>query len=137
MVLGDRPVRVTLARSWAALGRWERVRFVWTLLRSGCFVPHEALRESVESMKVWDSLVSSHQTPVSSSWGTAPCTAEWAQHTGLTSMSSTGSLMPSRLCMLHACCLHAPALRACQRKTDDMDAGVACRLRVQNGMQQP
>ena len=52
VVLGDRPVRVTLARSWAALGRWERVRFVWTLLRSGCFVPNEALRESVESMKV-------------------------------------------------------------------------------------
>ena len=35
VVLGDRPVRVTLARSWAALGRWERVRFLWTLLRSG------------------------------------------------------------------------------------------------------
>ena len=52
MVLGDRSVRTTLARSWAALRPWNRVRFVWTLLRTGCCVPVDGLKAEVEAMKV-------------------------------------------------------------------------------------
>ena len=32
VVLGDRAVRLTLARTWAALSTWERFRFMWQLL---------------------------------------------------------------------------------------------------------
>ena len=52
VVLGDRAVRVTLARSWAALAPWSRARFVWTLLRTGCCVPVDGLKAEVEAMKV-------------------------------------------------------------------------------------
>lgn len=32
MVLGDRAVDITLARTWAALSTWERLRFMWQLV---------------------------------------------------------------------------------------------------------
>lgn len=32
VVLGDRAVNLTLARTWAALSTWERLRFMWQLL---------------------------------------------------------------------------------------------------------
>lgn len=32
VVLGDRAVKLTLARTWAALSTWDRLRFVWMLL---------------------------------------------------------------------------------------------------------
>jgi len=35
VILGDRPVGLTLARTWAALSTWERCSFLWTLLYSG------------------------------------------------------------------------------------------------------
>jgi pheromone shutdown protein TraB len=51
VVLGDRAVRVTLARAWAALKPWNRLRFVWMLLRTGCCVPVDGLKAEVEAMK--------------------------------------------------------------------------------------
>ena len=35
MVLGDRLVSITLARAWASLTRWQRMRLLWDLTRLG------------------------------------------------------------------------------------------------------
>lgn len=51
VVLGDRPVRVTLARTWSALSRWSKVRFIWGLLTTG-FCVSDDLKAEVEKMKV-------------------------------------------------------------------------------------
>ena len=51
VVLGDRPVSVTLARTWAALGPWARVRFLWELLVTGFTVDKGALDDALESFK--------------------------------------------------------------------------------------
>lgn len=50
VVLGDRPVRVTLARTWAALSRWNKIRFIWALLTTG-FCVSDDLKAEVEAMK--------------------------------------------------------------------------------------
>ena len=51
-MLGDRPVRVTLARCWAALSRWARVRFVGSLMWGGLTMGGADLKAQVEQMKV-------------------------------------------------------------------------------------
>lgn len=35
VVLGDRPASITFARTWAALGGWQKARLLASLLRSG------------------------------------------------------------------------------------------------------
>ena len=52
VMLGDRPVRVTLARCWAALSRWARIRFIFSLVWGGLFMGGEDLKAQVEQMKV-------------------------------------------------------------------------------------
>lgn len=52
VMLGDRPVRVTLARCWAALSRWARIRFICSLVWGGLFMGGEDLKAQVEQMKV-------------------------------------------------------------------------------------
>uniref|UniRef100_A0A7S1T7C2 TraB domain-containing protein n=1 Tax=Tetraselmis chuii TaxID=63592 RepID=A0A7S1T7C2_9CHLO len=53
--LGDRPVRITLVRTWAALSLWQKVKFVWCLVYSGINVPDaEELSRMVEEMKETD-----------------------------------------------------------------------------------
>ncbi len=51
-MLGDRPVSVTLARCWAALSRWARVRFIFNLLWGGLFMGGADLKAQVEQLKV-------------------------------------------------------------------------------------
>ena len=51
VMLGDRPVRVTLARCWAALSRWSRIRFIFSLLWGGLTMGGEDLKAQVEQMK--------------------------------------------------------------------------------------
>ncbi|BDA46100.1 TraB domain-containing protein [Coccomyxa sp. Obi] len=55
VVLGDRPVRVTLARTWGALSRWNKIRFIWALLTTG-FCVSDDLKAEVEAMKESDVL---------------------------------------------------------------------------------
>ena len=51
LILGDRPVRVTLARTWRALSTWERVRFAWLLLVSGAdVISADKLRKHVDAL---------------------------------------------------------------------------------------
>lgn len=52
VMLGDRPVSVTLARCWAALSRWARVRFIFSLLWGGLFMGGADLKAQVEQLKV-------------------------------------------------------------------------------------
>ena len=52
VMLGDRPVRVTLARCWASLSRWSRMRFIFSLLWGGLTMGGEDLKAQVEDMKV-------------------------------------------------------------------------------------
>ena len=52
VMLGDRPVRVTLARCWAALSRWARIHFIFSLVWGGLFMGGEDLKAQVEQMKV-------------------------------------------------------------------------------------
>lgn len=52
VMLGDRPVRVTLARCWAALSRWARVRFIGSLMWGGLTMGGADLKAQVEQMKV-------------------------------------------------------------------------------------
>ena len=56
VMLGDRPVRVTLARCWAALSRWSRIRFIFSLLWGGLTMGGEDLKAQVEQMKASPSL---------------------------------------------------------------------------------
>ena len=52
VTLGDRPLSFTLARSWAALGLWEKFRLVWMLLHMGFSgMPEKEMRELLESLK--------------------------------------------------------------------------------------
>jgi len=57
VMLGDRDVRITLKRVWAALGAWEKVRFIWTLVVTGLELPSgEDLKSLIEEMKNSDVL---------------------------------------------------------------------------------
>lgn len=53
MMFGDRLLHITLARVWAALSTWEKMKLVWTLVHTGVSMPDkDELKEELESMKV-------------------------------------------------------------------------------------
>ena len=52
VVLGDRLVSTTLARTWAALSAWQKVRFVSELLLTGFSVPSEEIEKLLSNMEV-------------------------------------------------------------------------------------
>ena len=55
--LGDRPVHITIARVWAALSPWHKVKFICTMLHSGLSMPDaEELRRMIEELKETDAL---------------------------------------------------------------------------------
>lgn len=57
IVLADRPVHVTIARMWAGLSGWEKMRLCWSILRDTLQLPSsEELSELVESLKHTDML---------------------------------------------------------------------------------
>lgn len=58
VVLGNRAVNLTtLARTWAALSTWERLRFMWQLLYTGINLPTgDNLKSQVEELKDSDAL---------------------------------------------------------------------------------
>lgn len=56
IVLGDRLVSVTLARTWAALSAWQKVRFVTELLITGISVPSNEIEKLLSSMEEADVL---------------------------------------------------------------------------------
>lgn len=47
MVLGDRPVGVTVARMWGSLGLWDRCRLVVQLLFNGLHMPSKEEMEAL------------------------------------------------------------------------------------------
>lgn len=57
IVLGDRLVSVTLARTWAALSAWQKVRFVTELLITGISVPSNEIEKLLSSMEVRHPLI--------------------------------------------------------------------------------
>ena len=52
IVLGDRPVHITIARLWAALSILEKTRFIWQMLITGLLPDPKEISETVESLKV-------------------------------------------------------------------------------------
>ncbi len=47
--------QVTLARVWAALSLWSRVRLLWSVLGTGIFMPDaEEMRDLIEGLKEAD-----------------------------------------------------------------------------------
>ena len=52
VVLGDRPVHVTIARLWAALSIFEKTRFIWQMLITGLLPDPKEISDTVESLKV-------------------------------------------------------------------------------------
>ena len=52
VVLGDRPVHVTIARLWAALSVFEKTKFIWQMLVTGLLPDSKEISETVESLKV-------------------------------------------------------------------------------------
>lgn len=55
--LGDRPVNITIARVWAALSPWHKLKFLCTLLWTGLSMPDaEELRRMFEELKETDAL---------------------------------------------------------------------------------
>lgn len=52
VVLGDRPVHVTIARLWAALSMFEKTKFIWQMLVTGLLPDSKEISETVESLKV-------------------------------------------------------------------------------------
>lgn len=57
MCFGDRLLHITLARVWAALSSWEKVKLVWTLVHTGLSMPDKKqLAEELEAMKETDAI---------------------------------------------------------------------------------
>ena len=57
MVLGDRPLTVTLARLWGALSLWEKLKLSGQLLWTGLsLLEGEEMRAEIEKMKETDVL---------------------------------------------------------------------------------
>ena len=48
--LGDRLVSITIARTWAALSRWEKIKFICELLWVGLAVPEKELNSIMAAM---------------------------------------------------------------------------------------
>jgi len=55
VVLGDRPVQITLTRTWAALDVRQKVHLLWDMLQMGCF-DDDKLAETIEQLKDSDML---------------------------------------------------------------------------------
>ena len=52
VVLGDRLVSVTLARAWASLTQWQRMRLLWDLMRlGGSSSSQDQLTDKLESYR--------------------------------------------------------------------------------------
>ena len=52
VVLGDRLVSITLARAWASLTRWQRMRLLWDLMRlGGSSSSQDQLTDKLESSR--------------------------------------------------------------------------------------
>ena len=52
VVLGDRLVSITLARAWASLTRWQRMRLLWDLMRlGGSSSSQDQLSDKLESYR--------------------------------------------------------------------------------------
>jgi pheromone shutdown-related protein TraB len=49
--LGDRNLSITLARTWAALSRWQKARLMWDVLRSSMYVDRDSLLKEVEAAR--------------------------------------------------------------------------------------
>lgn len=48
-------VQVTLARVWAALGLWSRIRLLWSVIGTGIFMPAaDEMRDMIEGLKEAD-----------------------------------------------------------------------------------
>ena len=48
-------VQVTLARVWAALGLWSRMRLLWSVIGTGIFMPDaDEMRGMIEGLKEAD-----------------------------------------------------------------------------------
>lgn len=57
VVLGDRPLSITLARLWGALSLWEKARLLGTLLWTGlAALDAQAMRAEIERLKESDVL---------------------------------------------------------------------------------
>lgn len=57
LVLGDRPLSITLSRLWAALSLWEKCRLLGTLLWTGLsMLDSEEMKSEIEKMKDSDVL---------------------------------------------------------------------------------
>ena len=56
VVLGDRPVSITLARTWAALSPWHRCRFLFELLCTGFSVDADELKRLLADMEDGDAV---------------------------------------------------------------------------------
>ena len=52
VVLGDRPLTVTLARVWGALSWWEKIKLSWHLLWTGLSLDTDEIKHEIERMKV-------------------------------------------------------------------------------------
>ena len=64
--LGDRPVHITIARVWAALSAWEKVKFIFMMIHSGFSVPDaEEMRKLIEELKETDALTEVRPPPLS------------------------------------------------------------------------
>lgn len=62
LVLGDRPLHITLARVWGALGWWKKLKLVGMLLWTGVYAGDSAtIRSEVEAMKENDVLTQAIQ----------------------------------------------------------------------------
>ncbi|GBG90727.1 hypothetical protein CBR_g51235 [Chara braunii] len=56
--LGDRPVKITLQRTWGRMSRWQKIKLIWTLIYDSFRLPDaEALSALIESLKDSDVLV--------------------------------------------------------------------------------
>lgn len=62
VLLGDRRLHITLARVWASLSSWEKVKLVWMFVHSGLTLSKlkEDLAEEIESMKVAGACINVH-----------------------------------------------------------------------------
>lgn len=77
--------QVTLARVWAALSLWSRVRLLWSVLGTGIFMPDpEEMRDLIEGLKEADVMTEVRlQNPQNPHHSRAfkgmgpPCIARW------------------------------------------------------------
>lgn len=63
-------VQVTLARVWAALGLWSRMRLLWSVIGTGIFMPAaDEMRDMIEGLKEADVMTEvCHCRPAEPAW---------------------------------------------------------------------